>query len=103
MYRIIGGERGKWGKAAGFLIEVTTYATLVRVEGTGILLHLFMYIFVSKCLNKHVCFVQMCLNVSPCKHMCLLCLSESECVSLQTHVSALSVLTFDFFSSKEFK
>ena len=45
MYRIIGGERGKWGKAAGFLIEVTTYETVVRIGGTGILLHLFMYIY----------------------------------------------------------
>ena len=48
MYRIIGGERGKWGKAAGFLIEVTTYETVVRIGGTGILLHLFMYIYTYK-------------------------------------------------------
>ena len=48
MYRIIGGERGKWGKAAGFLIEVTTYETVDRIGGTGILLHLFMYIYTYK-------------------------------------------------------
>ena len=45
MYRIIGGERGKWGKAAGFLIEVTTYETVVRIGGSGILLHLYTYIY----------------------------------------------------------
>ena len=48
MYRITGGERGKWGKAAGFLIEVTTYETVVRIGVTGILLHLFMYIYTYK-------------------------------------------------------
>ena len=48
MYRIIGGGRGKWGKAAGFLIEVTAYETVVRIGGTGILLHLFMDIYTYK-------------------------------------------------------
>ena len=32
----------------------------------------------------------MCLNVSPWRHKCLLCLNVSQCVSLETHVSPLS-------------
>ena len=51
MYRLIVGECGQRGKAAGFLIEVSTYDTVVRIGGTEILLHLYIYSYRKQILE----------------------------------------------------
>ena len=83
MYRIIGGERGKWGKAAGFLIEVTTYETVVRIGGAGILLHLIMYIYTcKKQISKF--YVILSLNIS--------CIQTLEFAHFQQNINRYTTL-----------